>query len=303
MAEIEKKGILENNFIGPILGILIITIDIMFFFGRPVFIPLLVVGGLTVFSIRLIRYYIKSQRVKKLEKEFPEFIRNLVSAVKSGMPIPRAITHISEMDYGELSPHVKTLSNQIEWAIPIHTALLKFSNSTKSEVIHRAITTVIEAEKAGGKMESVLETITRSVMIVESLKEKRKAGVHSTVVQTYIIFIIFLAVMIVVQNVVIPYVTNVDSNDYGGTGSTTQTNNFLSPVSIDFQTPMTFIKTLGAWLQSIKGILLALVTIQGFFTGLVLGKLSEGDYAAGMKHALVLVLLGFVTISFFQGMI
>jgi archaeal flagellar protein FlaJ len=38
---------------------------------------------------------------------------------------------------------------------------------------------------------------------------------------------------------------------------------------------------------------LYLLLIQGLFSGLVIGKLSEGDIKAGVKHSFVLILLSF----------
>jgi flagellar protein FlaJ len=39
--------------------------------------------------------------------------------------------------------------------------------------------------------------------------------------------------------------------------------------------------------------------IQGFFGGLVAGKMGEGSISAGLKHSLVMMLLGFVALKFF----
>ena len=113
--------------------------------------------------------------VKEIEQKFPDFVRNLVSSIKSGMPMSVAIINASKKDYGALTPHVSKLANQVEWAIPIHKALGLFAKETNSTVIERSISTVIEAETSGGNIEDVLETITSSVMEIKQIKEERKA--------------------------------------------------------------------------------------------------------------------------------
>ncbi len=42
--------------------------------------------------------------------------------------------------------------------------------------------------------------------------------------------------------------------------------------------------------------------IQGFFAGVVLGKLAEGDLTSGFKHSLIMMTFAFITISFAQSM-
>jgi len=49
----------------------------------------------------------------------------------------------------------------------------------------------------------------------------------------------------------------------------------------------------------LKRIFLHLTLVQGFFSGLVAGKMGEGSVSAGLKHSLVMMLLGYVVLKFF----
>ena len=49
----------------------------------------------------------------------------------------------------------------------------------------------------------------------------------------------------------------------------------------------------------LKRIFLHLTIVQGFFSGLVAGKMGEGSISAGLKHSLIMMLLGFVALKFF----
>ena len=42
-----------------------------------------------------------------------------------------------------------------------------------------------------------------------------------------------------------------------------------------------------------------LIVIQGFFSGLVIGKMSEGKLISGLKHSIALMVIGYVTLSIF----
>jgi flagellar protein FlaJ len=51
--------------------------------------------------------------------------------------------------------------------------------------------------------------------------------------------------------------------------------------------------------EEMKRIFLHMTLIQGFFGGLVAGKMGEGSIGAGLKHSLVMMLLGFAALRFF----
>ena len=143
-----------------------------------------------------------------------EILSSISFSQATYMPASKAIIHVSKSDYGALSPYILKLGYQVEWAIPVHKALLFFSNATRNDIIRRSIATVIEAEQSGGNMEDVLESITASLIEIKKIKEQRRASVHSQILQSYVIFFIFLGVMIVVQNLLVPYLMG--TGDSGG---------------------------------------------------------------------------------------
>ncbi len=285
------------------IGIIIAVVDFMVFFDSGFFIPILFVALTIAWMQFWADYFQENQKQKEIEARFPEFVRNLTSSIKSGMPISRAIIYVGTADYGALTHHIRKLSHQVEWAIPVHKALGTLSTDTKNPVIERAIATVIEAEKSGGNIEDVLESVTASLISIKKIKTERKAAIHSQMMQSYIIYIIFIGVMVIIQNVLIPYITNMQGVSFSGEVQTLEsqaTSTLLDKVSINLSTPRTLITTLGAWLSSFYGVFLMLSIIQGLFTGLVIGKLSEGELRAGAKHALILVSIAILVISIAQ---
>lgn len=298
----------KRHIISMVFGTAFLALDFIFFMRTTWFIPLIVIALSIGWSQFWIDYFVFTKKQKEIESMFPEFVRNLVGAIKSGMPVSKAIIYVSHTDYGALTPYVIKLANQVEWAIPVHKALLNFANETNNGVIKRSIATVIEAEVSGGNMEDVLETVTSSVIEIKKIKLARKTSIHSQLVQSYIIFIVFLGVMVVIQNLLIPYIADIESKNIEGvsegggmTLSSASLGGVLSPVQIDYSSLGAFIGTLGAWLTSIRGVFLMLSQIQALFAGLVLGKLSEGDIKSGVKHSLILMTVAFFVISLAQG--
>ena len=74
-------------------------------------------------------------------------------------------------------------------------------------------------------MEDVLESITGSLIEIKKIKESRRASVHSQIIQSYIIFFVFIGVMIVIQKLLVPYLLgtptgSIFGGDFGEPAST-----------------------------------------------------------------------------------
>jgi len=302
----------KRHIIAIVLGLAVIAVDLVAFYKTPWLWPLIIVGMTLAWSQYWIDFFVDMQRQKNLEARFPDFVRYLVGAIRSGMPVSKAIIYVSETDFGDLTPYVKKLANQAEWSIPVHRALMIFANDTKNPVIKRAIATVIEAERSGGNIEDVLETVTQSVIEIKKMKQRRKTSIHSQVLQSYVIYAVFLIVMIVVQNLVVPYVMNLTASAATGQAKAAITGEegllvplggIVEVVKLDFSSFKSFIESVGGWFISLRGVFLMISLIQGFFTGVVIGKLAEGQVYPGLKHSIILMTAAFFIITLSQGVI
>ena len=295
----------RKHFMGFVAGFIILMYDFFVNFGGLWFFPVIILSVAVALAFPLIDYFNNVKMQSIYEVAFLDFVRNLVGAVKSGMPISAAIIDASKNSYGPLTPHIKKLSYQVEWSIPIHKALLNFANGTGNRVIQRAISTVIEAEMAGGNIEDVLDSITKSLISIKEIKMKRDSSVHSQIIQNYVIFVIFLGVMIVIQNLLIPYVSSMAKSDYSGdsgiTGSS-QVVDFTAKVKIEYSSVPSFFVSLGKWFLSFRVMFLMLALVQAFFSGLVLGQLATGSAKQGLKHSAILVLIAFLAVTISQAM-
>src|SRR3989344_3946634 len=166
----------------------------------PIIVIAALVGGLPFIK----DFMAENKRQKELETKFLEFVRSLVENVMSGVSIPQAIIQVSRVQFGALTPYIKKLANQLEWGYPLHIALTIFAKDTKNPVIARAIAIVIEAEKSGGDMSSVLEAVTRSVLEIKNIKDERRTNAYTQVIQGYIIYFFFVFIMIVLQIYLLP---------------------------------------------------------------------------------------------------
>ncbi|MBT3405165.1 hypothetical protein HN832_04555 [archaeon] len=251
----------------------VLVIALAFLFKGSVFVFIIGIGVFILlfpFALSLIH---EANINSEKEEMFLEFSRNLVEGVKVGTPISKGIVSLKGKNYGVLTLHINKLANQISLGIPLGQALDIFSKDVKNKTISRALSLIGQAEKSGGAIGEILESTTNSVSMTDKIKKERKAAVSTLVVQGYIIFFIFVIIILVMQFKIIPMMAGLGGNlgelGIGGSGE-----------SVD---P-----------KDVANSFLYLVLIQGFFSGLVIGKLSEGNIKSGIKHSLALVLMAFL---------
>ncbi|MAH49661.1 hypothetical protein CMI37_27810 [Candidatus Pacearchaeota archaeon] len=259
--ELEKK-----NFLGLVLGILIVAVGFIFFRGEMIF-WFLVVLALIISALPFVVAIMVSQgRQKEKEERFLEFVRDLVENVRAGTPISKGIMNLKNRNYGELSVHVKKLANQLSVGITLNAALLTFAKDTKSRVVYRAVGLISEAERAGGRIDTILNSVARSVNQIEDLKKERKSAVSNLIVQGYIIFFVFIIIMLVLEFKILPLTAGLAGVD-GGLG-----------VKVAAVSPDTFALPL-----------FIMLLVQSAFAGLVIGKIAEGSVMDGIKHSFILL--------------
>lgn len=267
------------HWIGIIAALVILGLDLGLFMGERMF-PFLLAIGLIIGALPfLIGLIVESKVEQEKNERFLEFARNLAESVKTGTPIGKSILNMSTKDFGSLSPHIKKLANQIALGIPISRAFQTFAVDIDSVVIKRAISLIREAENAGGQIDYILDSTAESIYQIEKLKGERKAAVSSLVVQGYIIFLIFVGIMLIMQFKILPLTAGAQGiasgaslEGFGGGGTAVDPAQLARPF-------------------------LYLLLVQGFFTGLTIGKLSEGSLRGGLKHSLIMTLAAFLITS------
>jgi pilus assembly protein TadC len=200
------------------------------------------------------------QTKEETEKEtlFLEFTRNLVESVRTGTPISKSIINMKKKPFGVLGKNIEKLANQISIGIPLGEALEIFAKDVNNPTVTRTITLIGQAEKSGGTIGEILESVAKSVNMTDKLKKERKAAISTLVVQGYIIFFVFLIIVMVMQFYIVPMLSGITNiGMVSTTGVTTPTATTSSNEAFDVS-------------QSF----LYLIIVQGLFSGLTIGKLS-----------------------------
>lgn len=230
------------------------------------------IGAAIVFLPSVIIKYKTYQRKKEMERRFPAFLRDVTEGTQAGMTLPRAIKNASENRYGALTPEINKMATQLDWGVPFEEVLERFAERVGSDVLRRTVSTIIETHRSGGNVSEVLETVGDSVMQIKRIKQERKSHVYSQMITGYTIYFVFLGVMIGLQKFLIPSLAGAGGASVGMGGESMNMKGLVT---------------------AYKGIFKNLVIIQGFFSGIAIGKMSEGSVLAGLQHVIVLVSIGY----------
>lgn len=272
---VNKRGLI----IGIIGGVFLIVIALFFLGNMKIFYFLVGSAVLIIFLPFVISSIAETKTERDKDDMFLEFTRALVQNVESGTPVSKSIINMKSKNFGSLSPHIEKLANQIELGIPVKDALEVFAKDTRSRTIIRAVTLIREAEKTGGNITTVLDSVARSTSQIEKLKAERRSAISAIVLEGYIIFLVFIVIMIVMDVQIIPLTSSISTISTG-----TQTlpgSTVIGTTGVDNTT-------------SFSTAFLALLITQGFFAGLIIGKLSEGKIKAGIKHSFIMVAMAFL---------
>jgi len=256
-----------------IIGLFIIAVNISLLSEVPLVFELVnLVGGLVAVFPSLLLFYSGFRKRRQVEEQFLVFISDLAESINSGMTLPLALQHISKRDYFALSPYVNSLAAQVDWGIPFQKALSIFAKKTRSLPVKRAVETITQTYKVGGKIADTLNAIGESLLTLEKIRKERTASVHSQIITSYIIFFVFMLILVILQIFLIPSMLPQTMAGIGG-GAITPIQEIFSQSFINF------------------------IIVQGFFAGLVTGKMSEGSVLAGLKHSVLLITIGYTIFS------
>jgi len=266
----------KTHWIGIGLGLSVLIVDLALFRSDKIFFFLMGISLGVIFLPFIVDVIVKGGKEDETSRMFLEFSRNLAASVMTGTPISKSIVNVSNKDYGVITPNIKKLANQISLGIPLSSAMQIFANEVNNRVIHRAVGLIMEAEKAGGEIDFILESVAKSISEVEKLKKERKAAIYNLAVQGYIIFFIFIGITLVMEFKILPLTSGIGSiGGFGGlsSGITTAPEQAAAFTVEQLTRPFLF-----------------LLITQGLFTGLTIGKIGEGSLKAGIKHSFILVL-------------
>jgi len=245
------------------IGVLIYVLNFLFLSALPLTIISIgiVVAGPSIFE------YKRYKENKEIEERFPDFLRDVTENIRTGMTLTQAIVATKNTYYGSLTPHIKKIVTKIDWSLPFNQILLDFS-SHSTPLIQKTVSTIIETYEGGGDISQILEAASKTIKEINKIRKERFSSIYNQMITGYAIFFIFIGVLIIL-------------------------NKFLVPTLFTFNSTETGMMNLEDISRIYYDIFQWMIIVEGFFSGLVIGKMAEGSMIAGLKHSVILIIIGY----------
>lgn len=222
----------------------------------------------------------KIRRIAAIEKRLPDFLRDVAEAGRFGMTLPDAIVVASRGRYGLLTQEIKKMASQLEWGVPVATALTLFEERVPTPLVRRVVSIITRANEAGGNVADVLTMVAHDTREVQFAGEERKNSMLTYVTVIYISFFVFLVTIYIMAAVFLPQMVT------AGKGISASSLG-AGAVNLSFQyVPILFLAFMVA------------VIVHAVGDGIMAGVLFNGKIAEGLQHATIMLVVGWAFMRF-----
>jgi len=237
--------------------------------------PLLVTIALVVASLpSAISYYRVSRENSAAEEALPSFLRDVTEARKIGLSPEKSIIHATKRrDYGRFSKFLDLIRSQIEWGVPLRKIFENIRLKLKSWTALINLMIMIETIEIGGGPSHAFEILT------EYCEKEREVEINKrSLLKPYIVLSFVWSILIALTTTIVAITIYV---------LTQLTLPSLSPEML-------------ASLQQQIGIFSIGIIVQCWISGFFIGKVSEGNFAAGFKYSAMLAVTAYLSLVLAQ---
>lgn len=225
--------------------------------------------------------FTQTRKVKRTESEFPSLLRDITLSMKAGMTLKGALNIAAGGQYGALTPAVVHIDKMMSWGISFEEALLYLAHRYPTSLIKRSVATIIEASKIGGEIGDILDNVATDAEETRTLQKKRGSETAPYIVVCYLSYFIFLAIIVVISVTLFPMMETM-----GKEAGAAALEGTLTVTVKEGQ------------LATYKRLFFHALVLQGFFAGIITGKIGEGSMLAGLKHSLFFVTVALLANAF-----
>ncbi len=202
---------------------------------------------------------------KAVDRNLPDFIRDIAESQKTGMAFTKALEHSARLEYGPLTKELRRAVSLMSWGHPFTEALDVMARRVDTRLIYRTVALLNEVGHSGGNLNEILDSIYAHLREVQEMERDRSRQMTPYVtiiyasfgVYSFVVVVLFLTFFSQIQQVVeagAPFGSNINPQVYY------------------------------VWFFHMS-------VIEAIMAGFIVGKMSEGAIAAGLKHVLILLIV------------
>ncbi|HJM66574.1 MAG TPA: type II secretion system F family protein [Candidatus Thalassarchaeaceae archaeon] len=220
----------------------------------------------------------QARKIKAIEDKFPDFLRDLAEYWKGGLSMVVSVRTLASSEYGALNNDIQKMSDQLSWGIPFGDVMRLFAGRVNTPLVHRAVSLIDEANKAGGKISDILVTAANDSREIKFLEGERVRAIASYISVIWVSYLVFMGVIVVLSKVFIPAIA---SSNSGGESES------IGNMQINAVDPLFFLV-----------VFFYGVSAQAVGNGAMAGLMATGRLANGMKHSGYMLMLALFAFNF-----
>jgi archaeal flagellar protein FlaJ len=263
---ITSKTIKKIQIVSATAAAIFFIISAVFYLTSPNLDYMMVIALTIAVGPSSIAQVIHNRWKQKIQKALPEFLRDLATASKTGIPIQVAMEHASKRMYGPLTAELKLLVAHMSWGMGFNDALLEFSKRIDLPLLTKATVLIIEAGKHGGDQCDIFDSTARYVANINAWSQKRQMQTFPYIAIFYFSVLMFLFIIIIISNMM------------------------FTPLSQTSTANVSFIKPILTSSQS-RRLFFHASLMESLFGGLIAGKINEDSFMDGLKHVAILSII------------
>ncbi|SEH41108.1 flagellar protein FlaJ [Halopenitus malekzadehii] len=245
-----------------------------------------------VLAVYAVLYEIQSRRTSRIEAAVPDFLDRLASINEAGMTVVESLERVQQSDLDDLTPELERTWRDIEWGSDAESALYRMERRIKSPLISRSVALIVNAMQASGDIAPVLNIAADEARATRQLRRERKQVMLTYLIVIYISFLVFLGIIASLTLAFIPAIEQAGQAGGaagiggGGAGGVGGVGGGVGGIA----------GGLGdANIEGYELIFYHAAVIQGICSGMIAGQLGEGDLRDGVKHAVILLGVTYVS--------
>lgn len=243
--------------------------------------------GLGIFMAPYAFYASKKQNeIREIEKRLPDFLRDVAEAGRFGMTLADAIVVASGGRYGMLTPEIKKMAAQIQWGVTAGETLRMFSERVNTPLVRRVVTIVVKASDAGGSVADVLTMVAHDTKEEQYTQAERRLQMSTYLAVIYISFLVFIVTIIILNLTFLPKIRLAGSN-VAAAAAEAGMEGGMAGMALDVEA-----------IPSIQIAFFLSVMAHAIGDGIMVGVLQSGSVPDGMRHSVILLIMGFLMLTF-----
>jgi len=264
----KRQTVLVSSVMAVLIGVLVLAVfktNVLSVYENEVFL----VAILVVIVPTAVLDFENQRWISAIEDQMPLLVRGVSESQETGLTLVKALEKVvdDKLIGNPLAGEIKKLSVQMSWGTSFENAISNFKERINSPIVNRFCALVLEASRSGGTIKKVFSATSGFMEEMKDIDKETSAQMKPYVIIIYAAFGVFMVTGILLVR------------------------SFLSPMQGAPQIMSS--ASLGS-IGGMKDFFYKDMLVSAISGGLMAGKLGERRVAGGLKHAIILSVVGYL---------